>query len=242
VAGRIAGKLGKTAAVKPHGLSELAFYAQGKLLDPPPSVAVPDVPSWNMMDNDRLGCCVISGVGHLIMAANADVGKADPVPDDAHIQEQYFAITGGQDAGCNELDVLKLWYGRGLFDPRNKIAAFAPVRESNPLDVHASVAYFGACFIGVSLPGSAQQQFANGEPWTITPQDQIEGGHCVVIVGYDPQYLYAVTWGAITAITYPWMSRYCDEAWAVIPQSFVEAGKGPLFDLKSLQADIGNLR
>lgn len=238
---RVAGKLGKLAAVRPHGLSELSTYTLGKLLSPPPSVAVPQVSSWGMMDNDRLGCCTISGVGHLIVASNAEVHGLDAIPNDDLIEKQYFEITGGQDSGAVELTVLSQWFKEGLFGD-NKIAGFAPVAAHKLGDVHSAVAYYGAAYIGVSLPGTAQQQFANGEPWAITPEDQIEGGHCVVIVGYDANYLYAITWGAVQAITYPWFAKYCDEVWAVIPQAFAEAGKGPLIDLNSLRADINALQ
>ena len=236
---RTAGKLGKLAAVRPHGLDDLAFYTRGHLAPPPPAVPVPAVPAWGMMGNDTLGDCTIAGVGHLIVAANAETGAQDVVPSDDDIKKQYFKITGGQDSGAVELDVLRAWYGKGLFG-NNKIAAFAPVKPSNVLDIHAAVELFGSCYIGVALPGSAMQQFANGEPWAITGNDQIEGGHCVLIVGYDAQLLYCVSWGQIQAITWPWMSRFCDEAYAVISQEFVETHS--VLDIDALRKDIGLLQ
>lgn len=237
---REAGKLGKLPAVRPHGMAELSSYTLGRLLAPPPSVAAPNVDHWGMMLNDTYGDCTVAGVGHVIVAANAQVNGCDPVPTDAQIKDAYFALTGGQDSGCVELNVLRTWSTDGLFG--NKIAGFAPVAAHKLLDVHSAVAYFGSTYIGVSLPNSAQRQFANGEPWAITPEDQIEGGHCVVIVGYDANYLYAVTWGNIVSITYPWFARYCDEAWAVIPQAYREAGKGPMVDFDSLTRDINSLQ
>lgn len=232
---RVPGKLGKLSAVRPHGLDDLAYYTVGHLDPPPPAVAVPVISAWGMMDNNRLGCCTISGSGHLIQAANIEVHGLDAVPDDDQIEKQYFAITGGADSGAVEADVLRTWFTSGLFGG-NKIAAFAPVRFANPLNVHSAVELFGSCYIGVSLPGSAQQQFAQGQPWAITPQDQIEGGHCVVIVGYDAQYLYCITWGQVQAITYPWFAKYCDEAWAVIPQAFAE--QKSIIDIGALRTDI----
>ena len=236
---RTAGKLGKLAAVRPHGLDDLAFYTRGHLAPPPPSVTVPTVQAWGMMGNDTLGDCTIAGVGHLILAANAETGAVDIVPSNDDIKKQYFAITGGQDSGAVELDVLRAWYTQGLFGD-NKIAAFAPVRTSNILDVHSAVDLFGSCYIGVALPDSAQRQFADGKPWTITPQDQIAGGHCVLIVGYDQQYLYAVTWGQVQAISYVWAARYIDESWAVISQEFVETHS--VLDIDALRKDISLLQ
>ena len=235
---RTPGKLGKLAAVRPHGIDDLAYYTVGHLAPPPPEVASPVIAAWGMMDNDRFGCCTISGAGHLIQAANVEVHGLDVVPDDDQIQKQYFAITGGADSGAVEVDVLRTWFNQGLFGS-NKIAAFAPVRVGNPLNIHSAVALFGSCYIGVSLPGSAMQQFSQGKPWAITPHDQIEGGHCVTIVGYDATYLYAVTWGQLQPITYPWFAKYCDEAWAVIPQSFAEAGHNAgIIDIPHLRSDL----
>ena len=225
--------------MRPHGLDDLAYYTRGHLAPPPPAVPVPGVKLWGVMANDRLGDCTVAGVGHLILAANATSMTCDAIPNDDDIVKQYFTITGGQDSGAVEVDVLRAWYTKGLFG-NNKIAGFAPVKTSNLLDVHSAVSMFGAAYIGVALPGSAQQQFASGKPWAITPQDKIEGGHCVLIVGYDSQYCYAVTWGAIQAITYPWLSRYMDECWAIISQEFVETHS--VLDIDALRSDLDLLQ
>jgi hypothetical protein len=68
------------------------------------------------------------------------------------------------------------------------------------------------------------------------------GGHCIVIVGYDPHYLYAVTWGGIAPLTYGWFQAYCDESWAIITQEVAEAGDGPSgLNLAALQKDLDAL-
>ena len=64
-------KLGALAPQRPYGLATLSAYAKGKLPAPPAKVPVPAVATWGMMDNDRLGCCTVSGVGHAILAWNA---------------------------------------------------------------------------------------------------------------------------------------------------------------------------
>jgi hypothetical protein len=38
-------------------------------------------------------------------------------------------------------------------------------------------------------------QFDRGEPWDVVPDDGgIDGSHYVDLAGYDPSYLYVVTW------------------------------------------------
>jgi hypothetical protein len=241
---RTAGKLGRLPAIRPYGLRDLASYTKTRLPSPPAEVATPAVADWGMLDNDTIGCCTIAGVGHAIMAWDAELHTTDTPPDDAEVQSQYFAITGGQDTGCVEASVLALWEKSGLFEgstAANKIVGYAPVDVKGLTEVHQAIAFYGCAYIGVNLPASAQTQFQDNQPWTVVPGSKIEGGHCVVLVGYDSQYATAVTWGATVQVSYPWLAKYMDECWAVISQEVAEAGKGPALDLASLEADIAAL-
>jgi hypothetical protein len=238
-------KLGALPPVRPHVFSDLAAYAVGKLPTPPKEVAVPVVAQWGMDANDQYGCCAVAGGAHAINAWDVEVSENDAIPDADAVVAQYKALTGcvtagdAHDTGLVLSDVLKLWQTVGLFSG-NKIAAYAPVNHKVILDIHQAIAAYGAAYVGVALPESAEQQFAAGEPWTLEG-DQPIGGHCILLVGYDPQWLYAVTWGAVVKISWAWWAYYATEAWAVIPQEFVEAGKGPRLDLDSLKADINTL-
>lgn len=232
-------KLGALAPQRPHSLSTLAVYSSGKLPKPPAVARVPKVQVWGMMDNDRLGCCTISGVGHAILAWNQQVGVHDAVPTDAQVESTYFDLTGGPDAGLVEANVLKRWHKHGLFGA--KIAGYAPVETHDFVGLQQAIAFYGVAYLGVALPASAQDQFANNKPWVFDPKSPIEGGHCIVAVGYDHKYVYCVTWGGVVKVTWPWLSHYLTEAWAIISNQYVEAGRGPVLDLKTLQADLSSL-
>lgn len=232
-------RLGKLPAKRPHGLSDLAVYAAGKMPAPPASVAVPQA-SYPLDGNDQYGDCVMAGVGHLIAAWDAEVGQSDPVPSQDAVVQEYFTLTGGPDSGLNEADVLAHWQQVGLFSRR--IEGYAPVDYRNIVELHQAVAFYGGSMLGIACPQSAQQQFAAGEPWTFVPGSPIAGGHCIVALGYTPTALLCATWGGIAEVTYPFVSAYLDEAWAVIPSQFVEAGRGPALDLASLKADLERLQ
>jgi hypothetical protein len=238
-----AGKLGKLAAVRPHVLSDLAVYAKGKIPDPPPSVDYyTEVGSnWGMLGNNTVGDCTIAGAAHAVMAWNREVKRNLPVPDQAAVVKQYEAITGGADTGCVEVNVLTLWQQQGLWGD-NRIDAFAPVPTRDLVAVHKAVAFYGGAYIGVTLPRSAVDQFKQNAPWTVVPHSPIEGGHCVILVGYDPSFAYAVTWGAVVQVTYPWLATYMDECWAIISEEFAQAHGGPELDLAALQADLAQLK
>jgi hypothetical protein len=233
-------KLGALPPVRPHGLSTLDVYQTGKPPAPPSYVNLPAVPGWRMCLNDTYGDCTVAGAAHAVMAWNAEVNKADHVPTDAEISSTYFALTGGADSGCVEADVLQTWQRDGLFG--NRIAGYAPVRPGDVEGLHQAIAFYGAAYLGVALPASAQQQFANGAPWTVVPGSPIEGGHCVLAVGYSQSAVYVVSWGQTVAVSYPWLAKYLTETWAILPSEFVEAGHGPgAIDLVSLRRDLDAL-
>ena len=233
-------RLGKRPAVRPAGLATLAAYAQGRLPHPPTTSPVPDVAAWGMLGNDRLGDCTIAGAAHLVIAADTEVDGVDHIPDTVEVTDTYLSLTGGADQGLAEYDVLHRWWTDGLFGAR--IDAYAPVDHRHIAEIQQAVAFYGAAYIGVALPASAQRQFAAGQPWVVDPDSPLVGGHCILLVGYGPQYVQAVTWGAVVDVSWPWLARYCDEAWAVIPHVFTEAGRGPVLDLASLRQDLGDLR
>ena len=232
-------KLGALAPQRPYGLSTLSVYAQGKIPTPPPTVAVPGVSDWQMFLNDTYGDCTVAGAAHAVLAWNAEVNESDHVPTDPEVKSTYFDLTGGADSGCVEANVLQTWHRDGLFG--HKIAGYAPVETHDLTGIHQSVAFYGGAYLGVALPMSAQEQFANDQTWTVVPGSPIEGGHCVLIVGYDQSAVQIVTWGKVVNVSYPWLNHYLTECWAILPNQFVEAGHGPSLDIATLQADLAAL-
>jgi hypothetical protein len=181
----------------------------------------------------------MAATAHLVEAWDAEVKEKDAVPTGAQVVSEYFVLTGGADGGLNEASVLQTWHTSGLYG--HKIAGYAPVNVRDTIGIHQAIAFYGGALFGIQVPASAQSQFQNGEPWTYDPSSPIEGGHAIAPLGYDSQYIYCATWGGIAAVTYPFLSAYLDECWAIIPNQFVEAGKGPSLDLATLQADLSRI-
>jgi hypothetical protein len=231
-------KLGKKPAVKPYGLADLATYSNGKLPKPPAVVEAPVVKDWTVLGNDVYGDCTIAGAAHLVMAWNKEVKVSDEVPNTALVEQTYFTLSGGADSGLVEKTVLTHWYENGLWG--SKISGFAPVPQNDITQIRQAIAFYGGLYVGVQLPKSAEEQFARGDSWSVEPNSPIIGGHCIVLVGYDDWLVYAVTWGKLIEITWPWLHTYVDEAWAILPHEFIEAGHGPAtsIDLKTLQSDL----
>ncbi len=196
---RTPGRMGKLAPQFPVALKEMPAYAAQPLPQPPSAVDwAKNVSAWPMDGNDRYGDCTMAAAAHLIQSWNAQTGESLPVPVDQQVVAQYLKLTGGKDTGLVESQVLKRWMSSGLWD--NKIVGYAPVNVHNLDSLKQAIAFFGGVYVGIQVPDNAQDQFRAGKPWTLDPgwqQQSIEGGHAVPLLGYDDQYLYAITWGAV---------------------------------------------
>ena len=239
---RIVGKLGKLDPKRPSGLHMLAFYQSNPLPPAPESVVVPSVPNWGMLGNDKYGDCTFAGIVHARMA-NANVLEiSEQFPDDTEVEQAYLNYTNGKDVGAVEADLLNYWKNNEIFG--KKLSAFAPTDHADQDELRSVIASYGLVYVGVQMPGVAQQQFINNQPWALThtPADnQIEGGHCVVIVGYDKDYAQCITWGKVQQVTWEWLSSYMQESWAIITPEIVEKGLYGNMRLEELVSDLEKL-
>jgi hypothetical protein len=100
-------------------------------------------------------------------------------------------------------------------------------------------------YIGLGLPISAQAQVIWDKPASMHGDGAKNswGGHCVIVVGYDAKYVYAVTWGEIKKMTWAFWLAYCDESYAVISPDFFIGEKTPAgFDLATLRQDLAAIK
>ena len=220
---------------------------------PPPSADwYSHVQAWGVLGNADWGDCVFAGNGHIVEQQTA-LGEGDEsIVTDTETLAEYSQVTGfNQDAGppgSNPTDQGALIQD-GLADLRKnglagqKIAAFARVTQANQTEMKTALAELGAVSLGVNLPQSAMDQFNAGQPWTVSGDATILGGHCIIAAGYDAQYVYIVSWGKVVPATWGWLAAYCDEAWAVVSSMWAgEGGKDPEgVDLHGLGAEFAAL-
>jgi len=228
----------------PVGLHFLPWYHSGSLPMAPASVAVPDV-TWGMLGNDTRGDCGVAGLEHGFMADAADTGESESFPDEQQAVSYYLSYTGGQDSGVVLADYLAHVKDNGYYG--KTVSAYAPVAVQDINTLHYAVNEFDFAYAGITVYEgmmAAVQENPDG-PWEWTLDDVtggVEGGHCLVLVGYDSQWLYAVTWGSVVKIAYPAWSRIGTEVWAVITGELVTKGDdGHGISLDALQADLSNL-
>jgi len=242
-------KLGKLAPRHDPRTLKLARYLTAAL-PPPPVVAdwttKVTVP-WGVQLNNSLGDCTCAAASHLVLSWTANASSPVVVSDNdtLTLYEKacgYNPADPSTDQGGVELDVLNFWRQNGIGSAGHPISAYASVNPKNVTEVQQAINLFGGVYTGVALPTSAQAQV--GTLWDVTastPDDAGSwGGHAVPGVAYDTVGLTFVTWGNLQKATWAWFEAYCDEAYAIITQDWIEAnGDAPSgFDLATLQADL----
>jgi hypothetical protein len=244
----LAYKLGRRPNDPSKPRLRLAHHTTG--LTPPPSATWTGVPAWGVLGNDEYGDCTCAGDGHIAEILSFYGQGTEAHVTTAEALRAYHAISGFDPAagppGDNPTDqgatvqaALSYLRRHGMAGVR--INAFAEVSTSDLSEIKAACAALGPLSAGVNLPANAQQQFADGEPWDAVAGDGgIEGGHCIVLAGYDEEFLYFVTWGKVQKATYAWWAKYGEEIWAVVSREWAGAqGKDPEgVDLASLGAEF----
>jgi hypothetical protein len=238
-------KLGKLPVRTDVRTLALGRYIDTAELPPPPDAfdEAARVGDWPMYANDRVGDCTTAAAGHMIEAWTAAAhGSALEISERA-VLDAFDAVkvvdplTGEE--GAIELDVLVYWRKHGIGGHR--IGAFARLPVHDHAIVRAAAWLFGGVYVGLQLPLSARDQ----EVWDWTGSLSGDarpgswGGHAVDVVAYDAAGLTVVTWGRLKRMTWSFWDRYCDEAYALLSQDFLEAGRAPNgFDLRALEQDL----
>lgn len=202
--------------------------------------------AWGMMKNDTVGDCTCAAAGHLILEWTTNVGGPFISSDDQIIAAYvaitgYNPVTGANDNGAVEIDVLNYWRQTGIAG--HQIAAYVALEPGNHQHIEEATYLFGGCYIGLQLPLSAQQQAV----WSVPPggvqgsgAPGSWGGHAVPVVDYDARGLTVVTWGQTKRMTWSFWAAYCDEAYAILSPDFFNGSQVAPdgFDLTTLEQDL----
>jgi len=203
-----------------------------------------------MYANDEVGDCTCAAVGHMIDGWQmADAGQAHTFYDTA-ILRAYRAVSGwdgvpgsDSDRGANMLDVLNYMRNVGLAGRR--IGAYVKVDIRDRARVKAAAFLFGGLYVGVQLPEFVQDQ----DHWSLSvdaPGSREAGswgGHAVNLVQHTPRVKQVVTWARRLNVTYEFLDRYCDEAYAILSPDWLgkDATAPNGFKLDQLKADLAAL-
>jgi len=152
----------------------------------------------------------------------------------ASVVALYEKLTGGQDTGLNELDVLKYWSNNKVYG--SDILAFVSIDPKNHTHIQQALQLFGGVYLGFQVQQNAIQEFDARKPWT--PGTLTNDGHCVYAVAYDQNAVTVLTWGSTQVGTWAWWDECVDEAYAIVPQQAQNSDFAPGFNIKQLEADL----
>jgi hypothetical protein len=183
--------------------------------------------------NDAIGDCTCADVGHAEqLFSHFGAGTTVTVTEN-DVLAVYKTVGGyvpgdpSTDNGCVIQDVLTYWRKRGVAG--HKILAFFQVNHRDTTELKACCWLFGGVTLGVNLPKSAMQQFNAGQPWDYKrfSSNKILGGHDIRLVGYDGEWWYVVTWGAVQKVTTAWLMKFVEEAWSEADDEWIKLSTAP---------------
>jgi hypothetical protein len=216
-------KLGKAAAKRDK--RNFKFATALRALPPlPPAYDFdlhhPGIPT-PMFANDTYGDCVIAGRAHQTLRFEDIEQGSVLMITDKDVLREYMKETEGADTGLVVLDSLKRWRKQGwrVGTHSYKIQAFAEVTHRNHIEVRRAIFADVGVGLGIQLPIAAQAQIQAGQPWEVTSGPNSKpgswGGHYVFVPGYTRAGPVCVTWGRKQQMSWAWLNKYCDEAYAI---------------------------
>ena len=237
-------RFGKHPAKSDYRTLRLRNYLMAALPAPPPSydvlpgiyakLGISDPGALFPMDgNDTIGDCTIAGLAHAITVYNGLIGKR-VVPQKNSVSKLYFHLSGGQDTGLNELDVLRYWQSHSALG--EKILAYVSIDLKNRDHIKQAIRLFGGIYIGFQVQANCVQEFDARTPWT--PGPLTNDGHAVLAVQYDQNGITVLTWGNTQKATWAWWDECVDEAYAILPPQAKATDFAPGLNFNQLMQDL----
>jgi len=205
---------------------------------PTPSDKLPE-PDDDPLGNNKAGCCVFAGPGHMVKMIGQQTG--DPITVTEQMVLDAYSITGYKldpkifDNGFNIRVLLKLWKLFGLYG--TKALAYVSINWNDPDEV-ALASWLGCGVIGgFMLPKAAQGQVdAQGRQLWDVPTGGFPTGqgpntwglHCIWCNSISPSLVGGNSWGRKVYWTTPWQQQCCEEMWMVLVNRWqMPTGRAP---------------
>jgi len=178
---------------------------------------------WQMLGNDTYGDCVAVTWANLRRLTTAAL-STENYPTMSQVMAVYATQNpNGADNGMDIQTLLEYLVSTGGADGV-KAVGFAAVDFTNPAEVKAAIAVFGAVWVGIDVLAANETEFDAGQPWDYVSGSPDVGGHSVLVGGYggpgsssplggDEKF---ITWAQETSFTDAFWTKQVTECWAVI--------------------------
>jgi hypothetical protein len=214
-------KMGRKRPAQPAS-AHLCFanYIEGAALPAPPPAPYDLSPKGqpalsNIYGNDMLGCCVVSGGGHVLATWTGNAGNLFTLTQ-AQVISDYSAIGGyvpgdpATDQGCDEQTAFKYWMSHGFADG-SKLTGWLGVDATDQLALRQALYLFENLYFGLELPDAWTNPMPSGPGfvWDAAGPPDPSQGHCVMCVGFTSAGLTIDTWGMLGTLTWAALAKYC---------------------------------
>jgi hypothetical protein len=195
---------------------------------------------WGMMLNDRLGDCTCAAFYHFLQLVSHKSRHWTVTEPDERVKELYREAAGyvdgdaSTDNGAVEQNVLAHLRDTGApIDPvdgrtRHKILGFAEVNHRLLDDVRRAIYVGGAAYIGFDVPVYLMQRLQH--TWDVDPggDNRVEGGHAVILTGYDPAGFRVISWGVEYYMTNAFFQSWTEETYLIADPTWLDVtGRTP---------------
>lgn len=211
---------------------------------------------FGMMANDSLGDCTCAAFYHARQVWSYNTtgyGITESAPDVIALYEQacgYNPNDPATDNGGAEQDVLAFLLNTGapVDNPsagRDKILAYLEIDYRNLDDLKRCIYDCGIAYIGIDVPASVMDNADDPSiAWDVIGNQESQGGHAIVLVGYNADFFYCISWGKKYKITPAFLTAHLEEAYAIASPDWIEAtGKTPLgMTVEDLEAQMEDLK
>ena len=198
------------------------------------------IDNFPMYGNDIWGNCAIAAIGHMVQWWSAVTGQRMTPSLDEILR--VYRILSPDNSGCVLLDVLNYWTKNTICGIT--LGALAAVNPRNQDEIKICLDMYGGLYAGAELPIAAKTQ----DIWDVGKGRDFSygswGGHCFPFGRYGrpgdvgPGF---VSWGRVMQCTWPWVTEYVSEVYALISSEWLDprTGKAPSgFDFDLLKQDL----
>jgi hypothetical protein len=239
-AGPVGFAFGKAPAEDDPSVPHFSTFLKATAPSPPPQFDVDGahaVPLQRFCNPPLADCVIACRANHTLRFKLIEHDRIIPITDQDVVNE-YYLETGNTNKDIVVLKSLRAWRTRGWQAAGSmfRIKAFAKVSRRNFGHLRASIFANVGVELGLLLPAVAWTQATHGQPWTVEsgPGSAVDrrNGHCVYVSGYTPIGPVCITWGQKQQMTWDYVAKYSDEAYAVFDS--LDSVNGDIIDKEKL--------
>jgi hypothetical protein len=181
--------------------------------------------AWPMLGNQTYDDCTIAAAGDLIQAWNDELGLGTSTFSNAQAVNLFTSLGGTTTQGVAIDSLVGKWQTTGLYG--STVSSSAQLNPTDVATTKQAIYLLGGVIAEVYLTPQTQLQLTKGQTVTSVAAGSPSLAHAITFIGYNNQYLTAVTFGHVVHVSWAWWLKNGVLEYGMIPQLFTSIGHGP---------------